>query len=264
MLTITHASLATIEELFRYKESGFKLEIFPGYTDDQWGIKAHNRPWIEDVGQFQEGQKIVEVGGAFSLLPKYLSDKYELEAWIADDFGKSSGEMIWSRWGDPSELSRKYPSMKYTFENFGSFSDKHPTGYFDRIFSVSTLEHIPQSERLEVLKDMNRCLKHGGRQMHTIDIGIPRLHKCILNSIIDRIKIGKIFLDEYKSEICQWLELFERSGISVRASIPSATLLLDRNTLVESPDVVYRFYLPNNSPKPYSPAASLLIVVEDV
>jgi hypothetical protein len=59
MLTLTHASLATVDELFRYKDSGFKLDSFPGYTDDQWGIKAYNRPWIADVGQFQEGQKII-------------------------------------------------------------------------------------------------------------------------------------------------------------------------------------------------------------
>lgn len=264
MLILTHVSLATVEELFRYKANGFSLEEFPGYSDDQWGIKAHNRPWIEEVGQFQGGHKIVEVGGAFSLLPKYLSDKFGLEAWIADDFGKSSGEMIWSRWGNPHELPEKYPSVKYTFENFGSFSEKHPTEYFDRIFTVSTLEHIPQNERINVLKDMHRCLKHGGRQLHTIDIEIPAMHMSMLTLLVDRFKIGRMIFNKYKSEIIRWVELFEQSGIKVQASIPSATILFDRKTLVESPDVVYRLYPPNNSPKPYCPAASLLLVIEDL
>lgn len=103
-LRLTNASFAKISELFRYKENGFQLETFPGYTHDQWGIKAHNRPWIEEVGNFSKGQKILEIGGAYSLLPKYLTEKYNLEAWVGDDFGLPSKEQIWSRWGDPGKL----------------------------------------------------------------------------------------------------------------------------------------------------------------
>ncbi|NEO48875.1 MAG: hypothetical protein F6K55_34200 [Moorea sp. SIO4A3] len=123
--------------MFKYKY--FYLDIFPGYTPYQWGIKAHNRPWIEEVCQFKKGQKIIEMGGAYSLLPKYLSEKYEVEAWIGNDFGKSTGDSLWSRWGDPEQLPNKYPSIKYVFEPFGNYSEKYPNQYFDYIFSVSTL-----------------------------------------------------------------------------------------------------------------------------
>jgi hypothetical protein len=74
MLVLNFAGIAKIEELFRYKYQRFQLDAFPGYTDDQWGIKAHNRPWIEEAGKFTKGMKIIEVGGAYSLLPKYLSE----------------------------------------------------------------------------------------------------------------------------------------------------------------------------------------------
>ena len=63
MLVLTDVHLATVDELFRYKSRGFELERFPGYTPDQWGIKAHNRPWIEEAGDFAKGQRIIEVGG---------------------------------------------------------------------------------------------------------------------------------------------------------------------------------------------------------
>ena len=112
MLVLAHASLASVEELFRYKQAGFELESFPGYSPDQWGIKAHNRPWIEDAGGFGAGQKVIEVGGAYSSFPYYLSAKYNLEAWIADDFGTSSGEATWSRCGDPKDLPRKFHPVK--------------------------------------------------------------------------------------------------------------------------------------------------------
>lgn len=55
------------------------------------------------------------------------------------------------------------------------FSPEFPDKYFDKIFSVSTLEHIPDRHRLSVFQDMHRCLNNGGMELHTIDIGIPNL-----------------------------------------------------------------------------------------
>jgi len=75
MLVLTHASLAKVNELFRYKRQACQLDPFPGYTHDQWVIKAQNRPWVKEVGKFAKGQKIMEVGGAYSLFPKYLAAK---------------------------------------------------------------------------------------------------------------------------------------------------------------------------------------------
>ena len=257
MLVLTHASLATVDQLFRYKSQGFRLEDFAGYTLDQWGIKAHNRPWIAENGKFAKGQRIIEVGGAYSLLPKYLSDKYELEAWIGDDFGISTGVSLWSRWGDPRELPNKYPSIKYVFENFGGYSESFPSQSFDRIFSVSTLEHIPQQYRLDVFKDMNRCLKPGGIQLHTIDISQTELQICWIYHTNETLGVGY-------SEIQNWIKIIKESGVNIAASIPRSISLLDRQVLVESPDVVYRFYPPNERPKHYQPGASLLLIMEDI
>ena len=53
-------------------------------------------------------------------------------------------------------------------------------------------------------------------------------------------------------------------GTKFKCPIWVAISLFDRKLLVESPDVVYKFYPPNNSPKLYSPSASLLVVIEDV
>ena len=263
MLTLTHVSLATFEQLFHYKSLGFKLDSFPGYTSDQWGIKAHNRPWIEEAGKFEKGMKILEVGGAYSLLPKYLSEKYKLEAWIGDDFGSLENKSLWSRWGDPHELPLKFPTVKYIFEPLGNFNSKYPDQYFDCIYSVSTLEHIPHEFRLNVFKDMNRCLKPHGRQIHSIDIG-TNWKKIVVSSINDIIPIIKNIPWKGQSEIRTWINLIKKSGIKIATHISSPIKLLDRHILVESPDVVYRFYPPNNEPKPYKPGASLLIIIDDV
>ncbi|NMG59558.1 class I SAM-dependent methyltransferase [Geitlerinema sp. P-1104] len=256
MLALTHASLATVDQLFRYKKQQFTLELFPGYTPDQWGVKAHNRPWIVEAGKFLVGQKIIEVGGAYSLLPKYLHDEYGCEAWIGDDFGMKEGDKLWSRWGNPHHLPKKYPQVKYIFENFGSYSEKFPDSYFDCIFSVSTLEHIAKNKRIDVFKDMNRCLRPGGKQLHTIDVStnLDYILGCLNNKDTE----------QKLSEIESWIDVIKESGVSVNTSIPNTLSLLDRKILVESPDVVYRFYPPNNCPKAYNPNASLLLVIENI
>lgn len=264
MLILSHVSLATVFDLFRYKEKRFKLEKFPGYTDNQWGIKAHNRPWVEEVGQFAKGQKIIEVGGAYSLLPKYLAEKYDLEAWIGDDFGEMESDNLWSRWGNPHDLPQKNPQIKYVFERFGDFSDNFQNSSFDRIFTVSTLEHIPTDKRLSVLKDMHRCLKPGGMQIHTIDIPTRYLSKILLYSTGDKLAIFRKLSARFYSDIRTWIDLFESSGVKISTNIPNSIHLLDRQILVESPDVVYRFYPPINSNKQYRPAASLLILIEAI
>jgi len=263
MLTLTHASLATIDELFRYKSRQFRLDDFPGYTDDQWGIKAHNRPWIEEHGRFAKGQKVIEVGGGYSLLVKHLSEKYELEAWIGDDFGAVSGEHMWARWGDPSEWERANPEVRYVLKPFGSCTSEYPGGYFDRIFTVSTLEHIPGHLRLAVLKDMHRCLTPGGKELHTIDVPTTPPQALLQAVVTARLPLLSRIWRTRWSDIRTWVELIRASGVRIDTSIPPELGLLDRRVLVESPDVVYRFYPPNNEPKPYSPAASLLLVIED-
>jgi hypothetical protein len=262
MLILTHASLATVDQLFQYKHSNYKLDDFPGYTNDQWGIKAHNRPWIESAGNFSSGQTVIEVGGGYSLFPKYLHEKYRVESWIGDDFGSVSGDSIWSRWGDPKALPFKYPSTKYVFEPFGKYSTKYPDQYFDRVFSISTLEHIPFQSRLDVFKDMNRVLRQGGRQLHTIDIS-TNWKKLLVSSFFHVCPIIKNIHLKVQSEIRSWVRLIKNSGVIVDTPIPNPIKCFDRKILVETPDVVYRFYPPNNEPSEYRPSASLLLIIED-
>ena len=264
-LKLTHASLGTIEELFRYKAAGFTLPPFPGYTTDQWGIKAHNRPWIDEVGQWKAGQRVVEVGGAYSRLPEYLGEKYGVEPWIADDFGiGTTEEAMWSRWGDPNELPKAYPGVRYVFKRMGEFSEELPDASFDRVFSVSTLEHIPRKARNKALRDMHRLLAPGGLELHTIDIQVLPPRVLLAQWLAEKVPPLRLVKQSLRNEIEGWIQRFKRTGVRIAVPIPSIGGLLDRTVLVESPDVVYRFYPPNDAVKSYRPAASLLLVIERV
>jgi len=299
MLTLTDFRFATVEELFHYKQQGFELPQFPGYTSDQWGIKAHNRPWIEENGSFVANQKIIEIGGAYSTLPAYLASKYKLEAWVGDDFGETAGELeTWTRWGDPHELPNVWPDVNYVFKPLGNFSDEYPDCYFDRVFSVSTLEHIPFDKIPPVLEDVHRILATKGIELHSIDI-LPggdislydalrfltgtKLQKInreslgykniIIASMLERLSL-KLGVNMFKGKLMllsptwHWLKLIEKSGVDISRitskNYPYLDALLKKSTLFESYDVVHRFYPPNNSPKQYAPAASLLAVIQDI
>lgn len=170
-LTLTHASLATVDELFRYKAAGFTLPPFPGYTPDQWGIKAHNRPWVDEAGRWATGQRILEVGGAYSRLP-------------------------------------------------------------------------------------------GGLELHAIDIPVGPPRVVAAQWLAEKLPPLRLVRRSFGHDIAGWIRRFERTGVRIAVPIPSIGRLLDRTILVESPDVVYRFYPPNDAVKSYRPAASLLLVIE--
>lgn len=272
MLTLTEFRFATVSDLFRYKHQGFELPAFPGYTSDQWGIKAHNRPWMEEAGAFAEGQKVIEVGGGYSSLPAYVARKYGLEAWIGDDFGESSGQSeSWTKWGDPRDLPNLWLDVKYVFKPLGEFLPEYPDRYFDRVFSVSTLEHISWDKMYAVLRDMHRILAPGGRELHSIDVRFWRYPRVLVDSVFERLsmRLGiNAFIHKIASPTWLWLQAISRSGVDVSGltakNFPYSDGLLEKETLVESYDVVYRFYRPRNSCKPYVPSASLLVVIEDI
>jgi SAM-dependent methyltransferase len=271
-LRLTQLRFATVAELFHYKRLGFELPPFPGYTTDQWGIKAHNRPWVALNGRFAPGQKVVEVGGAYSSLPAYLADQHGVEAWVGDDFGASepTEEAVWSRWGDPRELPRVRPQVKYVFQNFGEFSPEFPDRYFDRVFSVSTLEHVPAPQMDAMWKDMHRVLAPGGVELHTIDVPVVPAGAAMVQSVLEAIslRVGRpVAFRRWGSQTYWWLRSIAAAGVDVSeigcARFPYSYRLLSRQALVESVDVVYRFYPPNGAPKPYAPSASLLAVIQD-
>jgi hypothetical protein len=178
MLTLTHASLATVDELFGYKHAGLPLEPFPGYTPDQWGIEAHNRPWIAATGDFRKGQR--HRGGR-----------------------------------------RLQPAAE-----------------------------VPRREIRRRALNRRRVRPVRGRRV-LVALGQPA-------RAAGELSVGEVRVPAVR----QVQDLFRQSGVRIAAPIPNPARLLDRRTLV-SADVVYRFYPPNDAPKPYAPSASLLLVIDD-
>jgi len=113
------------------------------------------------LDNFAPGARLLEIGGGDSRIIRWLKDRYEF--WNLDKLeGVGNGLTNLNDTAD-FRLVRDY---------IGSFSAELPAQYFDGVFSLSTLEHVPEAEECyrNILADIDRVLKPGGLSAHAFDI----------------------------------------------------------------------------------------------
>jgi len=104
-------------------------------------------------------QRIAEVGGGQSRVLKRLARNNE--CWNID---KLEGCGLGPRKYKTSE------NIRLVRAYLGDFCSKLPDGYFDSVFSISVLEHVPDDLLSRCFRDMDRILKPGGFCFHAIDV----------------------------------------------------------------------------------------------
>ncbi len=108
-----------------------------------------------------KGSRILEIGGGASRILAHF--KADFECWNLDKLeGLGNG---------PREInSNGYRLVK---DYIGNFNQELPNNYFDFIFSISALEHVPDNDPAllqKILDDMDRVLKTGGYSLHCFDL----------------------------------------------------------------------------------------------
>ncbi len=92
----------------------------------------------------------------------------ELEYWMIDD-ATSIGETDASKEKfEAAVRSRQHTRFVRGF--LGDFLPELPDEYFDLVFSISTIEHVPPGQKQKFYRDMFRVLKPGGYIAHSIDL----------------------------------------------------------------------------------------------
>ena len=117
------------------------------------------------LDNFPEGARLLDIGGGDSCIIRWLKDRYEF--WNLDKLeGLGNGL---TGLDDTS-------GFKLVQDYIGAFSKEIPDDYFDGIFSISTLEHVPEDDATlrAICDDMDRLLKPGGLSMHCFDVLIKR------------------------------------------------------------------------------------------
>lgn len=147
-------------------------EFFDGIDVELFGKKIN--PDTEQLKYYQDllalrfirdnvppGSRILDVGGGISRILSHLAATYE--CWNIDKLeGVGNG---------PRAI--KDPPYRLVRDYMGNFNPELPDNYFDLVFSISALEHVPQHDTKifdNIISDINRVLKPGGLSLHLFDI----------------------------------------------------------------------------------------------
>ena len=152
----THFKLFDLEN-FDFKLFGKKID--PNMCD----LKNYQDLLVFSflVQNLPEDSKILEVGGADSRILGYFKNKYE--CWNIDKL-EGLGFGLTDVKNSDYKLVRDY---------MGTFNKELPDNYFDLVFSISALEHVPNDDPKilkDVSDDINRVLKPGGLSLHCFDV----------------------------------------------------------------------------------------------
>jgi ubiquinone/menaquinone biosynthesis C-methylase UbiE len=141
-----------------YDRELYRTTFYP----DQCSLKNYQDLLVFSfITQFVPGgSRILDVGGGRSRIIKHFKKKYE--CWNVDKLeGVGNG---------PRRIFMK--GFRLVKDYIGNFNPELPEDYFDFVFSISALEHVPEKDpRLfkNILDDLNRVLKPGGFSLHCFD-----------------------------------------------------------------------------------------------
>ncbi len=237
MYEVIEISLGNISRLYSYIQRNLYGANF--------GLKGFDNPWLLESHAWKTGEKVLDVGAAYSTIPSTLAGNYGVEVWAVDDFGMSVNDPFWTRNRSPQEFIDNHPEVKYVIERLGNPQKSSlPLGYFDVIYSISALEHVPLTMTPAVWKHMDLLLKPGGVMLHSVDLSFPSngglikvfegwLFDTLYGFVPSRIRLRYIFTTP-KSYVRLVLNCL---GVSYR--IPR---ILDVWNMVLNPDIITEDY----------------------
>lgn len=155
-----------LSHLSIFESVGYDIELYNKKVDPQSSpVKAYQDllafAYIKNL--LNPRCRILEVGGGNSRIIRHFASIHE--CWNIDKLeGCGNG---------PTEVS--IPAMRLVRDYIGNFNKDLPNDYFDLVFSISALEHVPDKDPSlfhNIKNDINRVLKPGGLSLHCFDIVI--------------------------------------------------------------------------------------------
>lgn len=147
--------IVTKREYWHWQDSGW---VDPKRNDLKGIQDAYIVSRLHDV----RNCRILEIGGGNSRVLQALSEPgLGNECWNADAFEGVGNGPVEDKNSSRIRVARCY---------LGSFNSQLPEDYFDYVFSVSVVEHVPSPELEPFFADSARVLRTDGLLLHAIDL----------------------------------------------------------------------------------------------
>jgi len=128
-------------------------------------LKDCQRPWVLKaiLTAAPPPGRVLEIGAGEPLVADMLS-RMGYEAWIVDPYdGSGNGPTQYE------QFRERYPYLNFVKSQFHDRLTKLPERAFDCIYSISVLEHVPQTALQDVFSGLKRYLKPTGASIHAVD-----------------------------------------------------------------------------------------------
>lgn len=156
-------------------------------------LKPLGHAFVIDYIERNRPLRILEIGhGALS--PTFTIMENQCECWGLDTIDPHKTV-------DPellSKLRRDYPKITFCDGYLGTGVDVLPSDYFDLVYSVSVIEHVPQANLPDFYREMRRILRPGGVHLHSYDVYWRQDMTPMSSAVTDA---GFIWLDPSQSTV---------------------------------------------------------------
>jgi len=159
-------------------------------------------PWIIKQITSLNNKLILDVGAGVSPLPIYLAERGAQIVTVDPHkiIRRWEERQNWNEWGflDYSIKNKNIKSINSKIQLLD-----FPTNYFDYVYSVSVIEHLPKTERLESWEKISALTKIGGNLLITVDL-IPGTENLWNYSEGKKVEESDIHgnVTDLKKEIC--------------------------------------------------------------
>ncbi len=164
---VLHRWLRRVPLLGRIVDRSPRLASFFAFQPNNTS-RRYEYPWAFHATPLVPGMRALEIGGSLSGF-QFVLAKSGLSV-VNCDPGKAARGRGWpvtpTTFRALNDTFKTDVELRNTFLQDAGLADES----FDRVFSISTIEHIPETELPALMQEIERVLKPGGYFIATVDL----------------------------------------------------------------------------------------------